>query len=211
MGARKKSIPPPKNGLYRIAHLAGGPEDVAREIRERLRERGIFVRDHSDWDKERSFTGPIKKDVDLVIILTDMIGHPSEAQISLAARKAGIPFVRTQRKWTRLSQALRMRGFLGSTPISELVKQEGVVAAKEELLLEEVAVVEEQPALLPVVKEKPQPEEATDERDLAVELLGEVSNDTRLLAAIRLVRKMMAEAGIKKVTINSDGPMILEE
>lgn len=209
---KASSIPAPKNGQYHVALLVGGPADIARELRERLaRERGVLVKYHMEWKRPRAFQSPIKRDVDVVIILTDMLGHPDEALVVKTAKSAGVPFIRTQRKWATLGSALSARGIgpsnalvppqVTEAPVVELDEPE----PEPQLSIVEAPVVEPEPttaATEPV---------SNDERELAAEMLAELGNDARLLAGIRLVRKLMKAAGMRQLTIAEDGTVTYRE
>jgi hypothetical protein len=102
----------PKNGKYFVALLAGGPPDVAREIRGRLSDsRNILVKYHWDYQKSHDFQGVVSGDVDMVLLLKDMIGHANSDLAHKAAKEAGIPLIRTQRKWAIMGMTLMKYGF----------------------------------------------------------------------------------------------------
>jgi hypothetical protein len=104
---QRKSWPKPKNGSYMVILLAGGPADRARELRNAFAEkRGALVKYHLDYDRVREFQRAIPPDVDLVIVVKTMIGHPAHSLVIASCRKAGVPIVRTTHKWTNINTTL---------------------------------------------------------------------------------------------------------
>ena len=100
----------PKNSRHLIVLLAGGPADRAREIKQALADRrGVDAKYHWDYERPHEFSRPIPQDVDLVILLKTMISHPLHDLVMRAAKKAGVPVVRTSHKWGVMDLALRQR------------------------------------------------------------------------------------------------------
>jgi len=102
----------PKNGAQLVAMVAGGPPDLFRSIQRKLERRGVRVAHHADYRRQRDFQKAIPKDVDYVIVLTDVIAHSNCALVAKAAERAGVPYVLTRRKMANMEAALRKRGFV---------------------------------------------------------------------------------------------------
>ena len=81
--------------------LVGGPEDVAREVRARLAKYGLYLAYHHPWKRSGWFSRPFPRDVGLVIILKDMIGHGAYhvAKEKVVGGGLSARLVVTQRKW----------------------------------------------------------------------------------------------------------------
>lgn len=100
----------PKNDQYPVALLAGGPADLAREIRDRLASKlGVLVTHHWEGDKPRQWHRPIPPDVDLVIFLKDFAGHSQHDLIMRQCAAQQVPVARTQRKWGTMYQMLHQQ------------------------------------------------------------------------------------------------------
>lgn len=109
-----------KNGSYRVVLLAGGPRDLARSIREKLaRSRGLYVKYHSDPEHRHSFDKPIPDDVDLVILLTDFIGHPDYHKMFDRAKAQNIRMIRTTRKQSTMVSAMHQHGIHAAPSLPE--------------------------------------------------------------------------------------------
>lgn len=117
-----------KNGKFGVGLLVGGPEDVYRELRLRLLERkNILLRHHFDWEHPHAVsTRPIPADVDLVVILKDMVGHPVHDAIVRECKARGILFVRSQRKWASIDHSLRWYQINSLAPHPEAVGEIGL-------------------------------------------------------------------------------------
>ena len=111
-GTGQKSLPlTRKNGQFPVAMIAGGPADFARELRDRLGEKvGVLAKYHLDWEKSQTWLRPIPADVDMVIFLQDMAGHQNFYTIRESAKKAGVRFICTSRKWSHMYQCLFRAG-----------------------------------------------------------------------------------------------------
>lgn len=144
----RSQLPLPKNGRYPVALLAGGPADIAREVKFRLGSKvGVLARYHMDREHPRAFQRPIPKDVDLVIILRDFIGHPDNWRVKETCRAQGVPVIVTGSKWATMYQALYLRG---------IRRAELPLQLTETTKLETLAP-EPEPAPLALVKPEPQP------------------------------------------------------
>lgn len=163
-----------KNGKFGVALLVGGPEDVGRELRFRLLERrNILIRYHFDWDHSHSgMNRPIPSDCDLVVILKDMIGHPQHDVVVRECKRIGLPFVRSQRKWSSLDHALRWY---------DITQEEPHPAALEELQGRKARVVRVvEPAPVEAAPPPPAPE---PEPEPVAELPYRVAPDAEPLVA----------------------------
>ena len=84
--------------------LVGGPEDRYRELKEDLMARKeIDLSWHWEWDRN---VKALPKDCEFVVILTDMAGHGLIEQGAGAAKRNGVPFVRTTQKWSQMEAHL---------------------------------------------------------------------------------------------------------
>lgn len=109
---------PMKNGKFHIVLLAGGPRDIAREIRDKLAaKRDVFIKYHYEYDKEQQWNKPIPKDVDFVIVLKDMISHSLFYKIKESCKQAGLRWIVTQRKLSIMTAALANYGIRRSDGI----------------------------------------------------------------------------------------------
>jgi hypothetical protein len=100
-----RSLEPKTNAATTIALLVGGVADVYREVRKKLfKNKNIDLKYHFEWKAQ-----DIPKDVTLIIIVVDMINHNLENIVVEAAKRAGVPFVRTSRKWAVMSQAIEQQ------------------------------------------------------------------------------------------------------
>lgn len=107
-----------KNDRYRVVLLAGGPRDLAREIRSRLaQQRGMYVKYHWPADKPNQWDRDIPVDVDLVIFLKDFASHSQQSNLVPKCKASGIRWIRTQRKWAAMSGIMAQHGLLSSPPI----------------------------------------------------------------------------------------------
>lgn len=197
-------LPPPKNGSRYVGLLAGGPADIFRELTNRLNERSVVsLKHHLDYHKPREWDAPIPKDVDLVIILKDMMGHSNEGQIVSRAKSVGVPFIRTQRKSSRLLNALAYYG---------LVEREGI----RPVVNEAVGTSLKAPTLLPSKVEEfsevaPEPVPTTpDEASIAQQILDELgSQDGQVLAAAKVLARLLPQVGLRKITVFATGKILI--
>lgn len=108
-----------KNGQYYVVMLAGGPKDIAREIRGRLaRTRGIYVKYHLEYYKKTGWHEPIPKDVDFIIQLRDLMGHSPEDLLWANAEKAGVRIISTVSKMSNMSAALYPYGITATQSLN---------------------------------------------------------------------------------------------
>jgi hypothetical protein len=95
----KNQLPPPKNGRWPIVMLVGGPADIFRETKAKWEGgKGIELKYHWDYERARDFDGAIPKDVDLVVMFKDFIGHANSSKAKAAAKRAGVRFLCTTSK-----------------------------------------------------------------------------------------------------------------
>lgn len=112
-GARERA-PRPKNGKWLVAVLVGGPGDVAREFGAKCALHGVEVRYH--WPTDKRLPTQIPVDVDAVVLLREFAPEAVTKAIALAAEKAGVVAIRTQRKWAAAWIALRDRLNVAEAP-----------------------------------------------------------------------------------------------
>ena len=197
-------LPEPKNGKWYVALLAGGPGDVAREIRDKLMDQlGTVVSHHWEWKRPRAWQNPIPQDVDFAILLKDMMGHADEDLVRRACKAAKVPFIRTQRKWSAMRAALNQRGLVAK------FAPEIPLAVTSTAVLR--SVPDEEPAPEPTPALLPEPVTATAQvaHQIQVMLQGGVSmppitnfGPTRTYALVAVLQKVMAEEGVKAVMID---------
>lgn len=101
---------PMKNGKYRVALLAGGPRDVANQMREKLAKCRVYIKYHWESDKEHSWNGEAHSDVDFAIFLKDFASHSQQDKFVLEMRDKGLRWIRTQRKMAAFTGALGQQG-----------------------------------------------------------------------------------------------------
>lgn len=141
-----------------VVLLVGGPGDIAREVRARLAKHGLWVRYHWEYHKATWGQKPLPKDADVVVILTDMLGHSPEGALvqKCKAQVPMIPYIRTQRKWSTMYATLQSRGLMAKyqriglddrgdieeieverpkTPVPVVQRVELVIQAKAQALL----------------------------------------------------------------------------
>jgi hypothetical protein len=99
----------PKNQAFYVAILAGGAADMYRWTRKRLRGEGIDLVIH--WDPDARVTS-VPGHVDFVLFFKEFAGK-IEPQVMNAARRAGVPVIRTIRKWATMREDLEHHGVLG--------------------------------------------------------------------------------------------------
>lgn len=158
---------PMQNKKYHVVLLAGGPRDRAREIRDYLaKRRDIYIKYHREWDKERQWDRPIPDDVDFVIMLKTMMGHPNFFKLKDACKKRGIRFIITQHSNSTIVQALYNHGIKATNGIPIEVASTAHFDHDLELpkpkVLHVVPEVREEdmsgiPLMAPVVEPKPVP------------------------------------------------------
>jgi hypothetical protein len=117
MTVRKPDTTPrrlPKNGQAFLGLLVGGPSDIYRDISPRmLREFGISLEHH--WRSEAGMKRVVKETLpsgcEIVVVLTDMVGHANGQLVVKLAKAAGIPYVLTGRKRSAWVTGLQALGF----------------------------------------------------------------------------------------------------
>ncbi len=107
----------PKNGSYFVCLLAGGELHDATMLRRRLADHGVNLAHHLTTDNVRTWQRAIPADVDVVVVLKDAVSHRHQGLIVQTAKAQGVPFVRTQRRWTVMAAALRVHGLFESPPV----------------------------------------------------------------------------------------------
>lgn len=114
---RAESLPK-KNGRYHVVLLAGGPNDVAREVRDKLAaSRDIYVKYHLPMERPTLWSRPIPKDVDFVIFIKDMLGHVHTDKLVPQLKADGIRFVHTKSKMSVMLAALNNYGVRAAPPL----------------------------------------------------------------------------------------------
>jgi hypothetical protein len=115
MPARKPdSARLPKNGRFFRGLLVGGPGDIYRDIQPRMLEDfGIDLEQH--WRSEAGMKRVVKETLpsgcEVVIILTDMVGHANGQLVVKLAKTAGISYALTGRKRSAWVTGLLAMGF----------------------------------------------------------------------------------------------------
>jgi hypothetical protein len=99
--------------------VVGGPSTfVTRIIMPRLAAYGIEVVEH--WNMEiRQVPDALPRGTQIVIILTDMLGHHISGRAQNLARASGVRVVRTQRKQAIFEQTMRSLGIEPIGPIPQ--------------------------------------------------------------------------------------------
>jgi hypothetical protein len=164
---------PMKNKKYFVVLLAGGPRDIAREVRARLADcRNIYVKYHWEYESERQWQKPIPKDVDFVIGLKDMMGHSKFDLMKKAGKKADVRWIITQRKWAIMAAALHNHGIKAADPLpieftSTMVFAEDLEPASTPAPAETPpppAELPKEPVIVPVEEPKPLANSGVDGR-----------------------------------------------
>lgn len=96
--------------------IAGGPADVAKELRAWLAPRGLRVANHWPSDKTRVFDRPVPAGTQFVIILVKHLGHSAYDAVVRACKRAGVRYVRTVWNRSRLAAALAEAGVKLAAP-----------------------------------------------------------------------------------------------
>lgn len=216
-------IPPPRNGKYYKALLAGGPADVATEIKDRLiHSSRVLVVEHWAYDKPKAYQRPIPEDVDLAIILKDMASHSLEGAVKTKAKAKGIRVIRTQRKWAALRSALvnyrlheepKVIKFLGEEEAERIAqKAEQARHNEQELQRIEGKLQTEQEVAAPQIREEseaPAVEQEVPAQDMGVieaifdEWVPEA--DGQIMAAVRILARHLSNGGFSSVEVRADG------
>lgn len=100
-----------KQSLIKRAFVVGGEGGfVQKKLIPNLKRHGVQVVRHTPWDQRKPL-GEFPKDLDLIYIVTDMVGH-SHAEPAVAyARAHNIPFVNGTRKWAETIERMEAAGF----------------------------------------------------------------------------------------------------
>jgi hypothetical protein len=96
--------------------IAGGPADIARELRAWLAPRGLRVANHWPSDKSKTFGRPIPAGTDLTIILCRHLGHSACDAVVAACKRAGVRRVLTVWNRSRLTADLERAGVKLAAP-----------------------------------------------------------------------------------------------
>lgn len=110
----KQLTPTPANPLTVL--IAGGPADVARELKAWLAPRGLRVANHWPSDKMKIFGRPIPAGTELVIILCKHLGHSACDAVTAACKRAGVRRVMTVWNRSRLAADLEHAGVRLAAP-----------------------------------------------------------------------------------------------
>lgn len=108
-----------KNGKYRVLLLAGGPRDLAKDIRLKLARRGLYVKYHWESDKDHQFHRDIPTDVDFVITLKDFMGHSQEYAVVAQCKDRNMRWIRSGRKMINIEHNLTAHRLLKEYPLPE--------------------------------------------------------------------------------------------
>lgn len=108
MTGRPHTVFTPKNGQWFVAMIVGCPEDRYRDVRRNLAEKaGIAAPYHiEDKDAKRSADMHPSADVDFALIMADFIGHQGALITRAALRKAGVPAMLADSRWSKLRNVL---------------------------------------------------------------------------------------------------------
>lgn len=172
--------------------LVGGTGLTTRQVRQKLREEKIEVA-HT-WPQNTSRPGVIPKDVGLVLLMKDSAGHGLLNHAVNQAKRQGIPFIRTARRWSLMRAALRRRGAL------DLAMEAWSTKAKldDNLRKEAEKVVEkalEVPTKAPIKSE-------------TLSLSHGVGEFGKVLSLSSAIQKLLSEAGIEGVMIDRNEVII---
>jgi hypothetical protein len=103
------------------ALVVGGEHSfVIGTLSTQLSRHGIAVHEHWSWDLARA-PAALPKGIDLVYILTDLVGHNLSIKALDHARAANIPFVNSVRKWAEATNRLTTAKFPLLTPQPTIV------------------------------------------------------------------------------------------
>ena len=103
------------------ALVVGGEHSfVIGTLSTQLSRHGIAVHEHWSWDLARA-PAALPKGIDLVYILTDLVGHNLSIKAVEHARAAGVPFVNSVRKWAEATNRLTTAKFPLLTPQPAIV------------------------------------------------------------------------------------------
>jgi hypothetical protein len=96
-----------------VALIAGGPKDRIRELRYKLRSLyDIELRYHWEWHRTNQFRRPLPQDINLVLILSDMIGHAESEKLGEKAKTAGVQTILIPRKTSEIRVTLEREGLV---------------------------------------------------------------------------------------------------
>lgn len=203
--------PRPGNGSHFLALLGGGPADIHRELRTKLAPHGIQLDHHREYGRSHTGHGPIPIGVDLVILLTDMLGHSAERGLITAAKRADVPYIRATRKMSTLLPLLKAKGFL----IDET--RAGVAPIPAPSPIPPLHVPEPPPPPPGDRRDAPPPhagvaDSLPDEADPSAVTAAEpaVTDEigASVAAFVRQVRRWLPAAGIREITITRTGFLV---
>jgi hypothetical protein len=210
--------PRPKNGSDFVGLLGGGPGDIYRELRVKLDQDGIRLEHHREYGRSHTGQGPIPNNVDLVILLIDMLGHSAERGLIVAAKRAGVPYIRSTRKMSTLLPQLIAKGFVDRAESTSRAPRGGVapLPAPAPSPLPPVPVTEEQPrparerrdappapSLPPAPPESEIPAIASEQQPILTDRVGET-----VASFVRQIQRWMPASGITEITITRTGMML---
>lgn len=103
----------PANGKWFVGLLVGGPADVYRRMRpDVLEEFGIDLQTHWSWDRrDAALKNGIPSKVEVILVLTDMIGGGASKYMTERAKKEGVAIALVGRKRAAYLNGLRLAGF----------------------------------------------------------------------------------------------------
>jgi len=99
-----------KQDVKKALVVGGQGSFVKEKLSKSLSRHGVAVSVHLSWDKRRP-PSKLPKDIDLVYICTDMVGHGLSVPCMQYARDLGIPYVNGTRKWAESLERLTQAGF----------------------------------------------------------------------------------------------------
>ncbi len=203
--------PRPANGDQFIALLGGGPADIHRELRTKLAPLGIHLGHHREYGRSHTGQGPIPSDVELVILLTDMLGHSAERGLITAAKRAHVPYVRATRKMSTLVPLLRSRGFVVEDA------RAGVVPMPAPSPVPPLHIPQPPPPPPGDRRDAPAPQAAAlhpqtdpvvpDPVAIAAPVVSDEVGGS-VAAFVRQVRRWLAASGIREITITRTGFLV---
>jgi len=99
-----------KQDVKKALVVGGQGSFVKEKLSKSLSRHGVAISMHLSWDKRRP-PSKLPKDIDLVYICTDMVGHGLSVPCMQYARDLGIPYVNGTRKWAESLERLTQAGF----------------------------------------------------------------------------------------------------
>lgn len=150
---------PMQNGKHRVAVLAGGPADIARDLTTYLAQFGVEVKYHWEQHKPNLWPQKVPADADFVILLKDFSGHWGFSRMKQACKDAGVRYILTQRKKSTMGAALRNYGLNTFNPLNGAPRLRAV--AEEPVLETPTAAPAPTPAETPT-EAPPEKPKATD-------------------------------------------------